>query len=287
MENVPVVKNETQEIALTNDDVRKYFCENATEKEMALFINVSKINNLNPFKREVYLVKYGTYPASIITGFETYLKRAERTGKLVGWKTWTEGDDTSNLKACIEIERKDWVKPFYHEVEYSEYVAKTKEGNVTKFWKEKPKTMLKKVAMAQGFRFAFPDELAGLPYTREELNNLDIQEISPKHIKSSKPTVAMPQEIKQEEPEKVIEEEKISLDEQKPAPTVEGSKKALQLIRDTMAKCQSLEDLKNLWQQEMKDYQARFLPSDYDRAVTSKEYFKKILTNREKAQNGK
>ena len=32
-----------------------------------------------------------------------------------------------------------------------------------------PNFMLKKVAIAQGFRLAFPDELGGLPYLAEEL----------------------------------------------------------------------------------------------------------------------
>ena len=36
-------------------------------------------------------------------------------------------------------------------------------------WKEKPVTMIKKVAIVQGFRMAFPDEFGGMPYTAEEL----------------------------------------------------------------------------------------------------------------------
>ena len=35
--------------------------------------------------------------------------------------------------------------------------------------------MIKKVAIAQGFRLAFPDELAGMPYTADEIDENEIQ----------------------------------------------------------------------------------------------------------------
>jgi len=54
-------------------------------------------------------------------------------------------------------------------VYYNEYVQRTKEGRPTKFWADKPYTMIKKVAMAQGFRLCFSDELGGMPYTADEL----------------------------------------------------------------------------------------------------------------------
>jgi hypothetical protein len=39
--------------------------------------------------------------------------------------------------------------------------------------------MIKKVAMAQGFRLCFSDELGGMPYTAEELNAMDAETIQP------------------------------------------------------------------------------------------------------------
>ena len=36
-----------------------------------------------------------------------------------------------------------------------------------------PKTMLKKVAVSQAFRLAFPDEMAGLPYIVEEIQHVE------------------------------------------------------------------------------------------------------------------
>jgi len=166
---------------ITKEDVKRFICKDATDNEIALFIKIANLNKLNPFKRELYLVKYGDNPAQIVTGYEVYLKRAERTKLYNGFKVWIEGR-VPDMKACVEIYRKDWDKPLYHEVDYSEYVGRTKSGNITRFWLTKPKTMLKKVVLGQAFRFAFPDDLAGLPYTTDEIDSIDSSRISKEHI---------------------------------------------------------------------------------------------------------
>jgi phage recombination protein Bet len=148
-----------------------------TEQEKINFLNISQAFGLNPFKREIYCSKYGNQ-TSIIVGYETYIKRAERSGQLDGWNVVTEGKvEDKSLKAIITIYRKDRKYPFVHEVYYSEYVQVTRDNVVTKFW-QKSFTMIKKVAMAQGFRLCFSDELGGIPYTKEEMpevETLDIQ----------------------------------------------------------------------------------------------------------------
>lgn len=66
------------------------------------------------------------------------------------------------MKAVIEIHRKDFTGPFRHEV----YLAEYKQD--TQIWRTKPVTMIKKVAVAQGFRLAFPTEFGSMPYIQEE-----------------------------------------------------------------------------------------------------------------------
>jgi len=187
---------------ITKEDVKKLISADATDKEIAIFLQIAKLNKLNPFKREIYLVKYQNQPAHIVTGYETYLKRAERSGKYAGFKVWTEGEG-NGLKACIEVRRKDWEQPLYHEVEYSEYAQRKKDGSLTRFWKEKPKTMLKKVVISQAFRYAFPDELAGMPCISEEMpiDNGDSQKTS------SKIEELQPPKAKKETPQSFIESE--------------------------------------------------------------------------------
>lgn len=138
-----------------------------TPQEKTQFVNVAVAYKLNPFKREIYCNPYETKHGrklSIITGYEVYLKRAERIGDLDGWKVTTSGNvKDGSLKAQIVIHRKSWKQPFEHEVELAEYDQKRS------VWLDKPVTMLKKVVTAQGFRLAFPDELGGMPYTADEL----------------------------------------------------------------------------------------------------------------------
>jgi phage recombination protein Bet len=144
-----------------------------SEGEKDTFLQIAKAYNLNPFKREIHVSKYGNQ-MSIITGYEVYIKRAERTGQLDGWEIKTEGSVNDNsLKAILTIHRKDRQHPFVWEVNYSEYVQ-LKDGKPNKFW-QKAHTMTKKVAISQGFRLCFSDELGGMPYTSDEIQTEDTE----------------------------------------------------------------------------------------------------------------
>ena len=142
--------------------------------EQSQFIDICKAYGLNPIKREVYGIKYGTN-FNLIVGYEVYIKRAERTGMLNGWKAWVEGSG-NNMVAKIVINRKDWAKPFEHEVYFEEY------NQNNNMWRTKPRTMLKKVVIAQGFRMCFTEVLGGIPYTADELPDMEQHErdITPK-----------------------------------------------------------------------------------------------------------
>jgi phage recombination protein Bet len=175
------------------------------ENQRLLFIKTAKLYNLNPIKREIYATAYydkktGKYNMAIIVGYEVYLKRAERSGKLSGWKSWTTGSiKTGDLTGHIAIQRKDWKMVFEYEVDYNEFVQKKFDGTITKFWKEKPKFMIKKVTEATGFRKCFSDELGGMPYTADELPE---EMTTPINITPDKPKI----EKKKPEPTGPIEE---------------------------------------------------------------------------------
>ena len=163
-------------IPLTKDNIVKLVNPHASPEEVALFLNVCAMFQLNPFKREIYLIKYDPKDkASFVVAYEVYLKRADRTNKWAGMASGTIDDPKTGIpvKAWAKVFRRDWPQPLEHEVYYTEYVQYAKDGKggkyVTKFWREKPRTMLKKVAIAQAFRLAFPDEMGSLPYTAEEM----------------------------------------------------------------------------------------------------------------------
>lgn len=153
-----------------------------TANETKNFLKLCILHQLNPFKREIYITKYGNQQATIITGYEVYIKRAELSGRLNGYKTTVEPcmsfsvDKKGNLrkkedlKATVIIYRKDFDHPFEHSVKLSEYIGRKRDGEVTKFWLKMPETMLKKVAISQGFRLCFNEVLGGMPYTKEEMN---------------------------------------------------------------------------------------------------------------------
>lgn len=236
---------------------------NLTPAEEKQFIEISQAFGLNPFKREIYASKYGS-SFSIIVGFETYIKRAERSGRLSGWNVRTEGEVNyqdiakSRIKAIITIYRKDWEYPFTHEVYFEEYAQKTKDGYLNRFWKEKPLTMIKKVAMAQGFRLCFSDELGGLPYTSEEIGvfteSLDVtpspvQTVAPAAIPSNLPA---PENLgksgKMDKPKKKKEKiEEVKAERyQEENPNLELSIE-FEKIQDQIDKAETIDDLKTIY----------------------------------------
>jgi len=72
-----------------------------------------------------------------------------------------------------EMIRVLWHSSFLHEVYWKEAVQKKHDSTPTSFWTKQPRFQLKKVAVSQGFRLAFPDELGGLPYDASELPNAE------------------------------------------------------------------------------------------------------------------
>lgn len=168
-------------------------------KEKAMFVNMAKDYGLNPFKREIYCTVYGegqNRQCSIITGYEVYLKRAERIGKLDGWNTTEMGnikDGTFAVKVIIY--RKDWSHPFEHTVYYAEVKQTKKDGSLNKFWATKPRFMTKKVAIAQAFRLCFPDEFGGMPYTNDEMGEDEIKEVEVKTVQDHNPIEVETKEV--------------------------------------------------------------------------------------------
>lgn len=161
---VPTIQPETKENL--KDEIQTFILGGELSKKLSptqkdLCIKTSLAFNLNPLKREVHFIPYNN-DIKIVVGYEVYLKRAERTGKLNGWSVDIKGQG-NDMKAVVTINRKDWEKPFTHETYYTEA------RQSSPIWLKMPRFMLKKVAVAQAFRLAFPEEMGGLPYMPEEI----------------------------------------------------------------------------------------------------------------------
>lgn len=161
-----------------------------TTGEFKTFVEIGRATGLNPFLREIWAVKYKNNPASIFIGRDGYRKSAQ-THKDYEHHTVDAVYDNDefefmdgkvrhkyNLKDrgslvgayCI-VQRKGAKLPAFNYVEYGEY--KQPFG----VWIQKPATMIKKVAEAQGLRGSFQELFAG---TYEESENWQAEEVKKK-----------------------------------------------------------------------------------------------------------
>ena len=168
-------------VELTAQDIKSYVCENATDKEVGLFLAHCAAHKLDPIgSKDAYLVKYGSAPASIITGYQVFNRRARNFPDYAGIRSGVvtlkpngqvqhkQGSavypdiDGKLLGGWAEVYVKGWQAPAYVEVSMSDY--STGKSN----WSKMPGVMIEKVAKASAWRLAYPSEFSGM-YTAEEM----------------------------------------------------------------------------------------------------------------------
>ena len=143
--------------------MRDMCAKGATDNEFLVMMELASRYQLDPFSKQIWLIKYGDNPAQIFAGRDGYLAIAHRSGVFDGMKTGTRKEDNETIGWC-EVHRKDMKYPFVAEVKLSEY------STGKNLWKDKPETMIKKVAQAQALRQAF--NISGL-YSPEEIDTGD------------------------------------------------------------------------------------------------------------------
>lgn len=177
------------QITLTPETVKNYLVsgdkDRVTTQEVVMFMNLCQHNCLDPWLREAYLIKFGSEPATIVAAKEAYTKRAECNeqfnGQEAGIILLNEETNEINYRkgsfklpnetlvgGYAEVWRKDRGHSYRIEVSLDEYMGKKKDGNPTMIWRTKPATMIRKVALVQALREAFPGNLGGA-YTAEEV----------------------------------------------------------------------------------------------------------------------
>lgn len=180
------------------EEIRKLFAPSLTEMEFQFFVGLGKASGLNPFTREIWAIKYDkNAPAQVFIGRDGYRKAAQahieydyhqsdsvyendkfevvngevkhgysltNRGKLIG-------------AYCIAKRHKS-SRPLYVFVELSEY------STGKSVWRDKPSTMIKKVAESQCLRACFQDLLGGT-YGEEEMSDRSTNHDEPKQSKSN------------------------------------------------------------------------------------------------------
>ena len=167
-----------EEITLSERIVTDYLTRgsNIPRADIVQFIAICKYNRLNPFLNEAYLVKYGSDPAQMIVSKEALMKRAESCHSFDGLKAGLILKRGSNiveeegafllpgdtlLGGWARVYRKDREYPSTARVSLEEYDRKQAT------WNAKRATMIRKTAVVQALREAFPTQL-GAMYTAEE-----------------------------------------------------------------------------------------------------------------------
>ncbi len=135
--------------------------QGVSDLEIAKAIALARRLGLDPLRKEVHLVPFKG-SVQLVVSYLEYIKRAERSGKLDGWEVRL-GQDQLGEYAEVEIFRKDWKHP----LKWRAYLNEVKKD--TPNWKTMPLFMLRKTAIAQAFRLAFPEETQELPLEEGEI----------------------------------------------------------------------------------------------------------------------
>lgn len=179
------------------DDIKATCAKDLTNTEFKILVQMGKATGLNPYLKEIWGVKYGNNPAQIFVGRDGYRKSAQAhvlydyhtadavysndVFKVTNGEVFHEYSfkDRGVLVGgyCV-VQRKGSSKPSFVFVDIKEY---NKNQSV---WKDKPATMIKKVAEAQCLRMAFQELFSGT-YHEDEEYTLTKAEMSdkPKGIK--------------------------------------------------------------------------------------------------------
>lgn len=177
--------DDNRELSLTAQDVVGLVCPQATPTEVELFLRYCQAHRLDPIgTKDAYLIKYGGAPATMVTGYQVFNRRAKsfpsyrgiKSGVVVMREGRVERRRGSAVYAQLgeellggwaEVYVEGWEAPVYNEValtDYSKPDAKGRNG-----WAKMPSVMIEKVAKANAWRTAYPDEFGGM-YTSEEMD---------------------------------------------------------------------------------------------------------------------
>lgn len=180
------VAGETVELA--PETVKNYLVRgngNVTDQEVLMFMNLCHYQKLNPFINEAYLIKFGTAPAQIVVSKEAFMKRAESHEEFKGFEAGIVYEIDGELKEVTgaikprnaelvggwcKVYRSDREKPIEVKVAFDEF------NKNQSTWKDQPMNMIRKVAIVNALREAFPQTL-GAMYTEEEENKSQTDDI--------------------------------------------------------------------------------------------------------------
>ena len=166
-------------VKLSADVVRNFLVSGngrITDSEAMMFISLCRYQHLNPFLNEAYLVKFGNSPAQQIVSKEAFMKRAEQNPHFKGMQAGcivVRNNEVIETKGAFvlpkdelvggwaTVKRDDRDLPITVQISFNEF----SKGQST--WKSMPANMIRKTAIVNCLREAFPNDL-GAMYTEED-----------------------------------------------------------------------------------------------------------------------
>jgi phage recombination protein Bet len=143
------------------ETIKQTVAKGANDAQLALFLEVCRSRNLDPFTRQVFYT-----PQGIIVSIDGFRAIAERTGAYAPGPTRFEYDANGGLVAAHVTIRK-FVAGTWFDLEESAYYEEYKGSSP--IWRSKPRVMLSKCAESRALRRGFSSELSGL-YESSELD---------------------------------------------------------------------------------------------------------------------
>lgn len=163
-------------------------------QEAVNFMQLCKYSELNPFLNEAYLIKFSNdKPADMVVSKEAFMKRAERQSSYKGNKAGVvvldkdgelverEGTIYSKneelLGGWAKVFRSDREEPTYISINFQEFAKYKFNGDLQATWSQMPANMIRKSALVNALREAYPDQL-GAMYTEDEPNPTEIKQVA-------------------------------------------------------------------------------------------------------------
>ncbi len=159
-----------EQIKLIHDTVAK----GTTNAEFGLFLYQAWRLDLDPLTKEIWCVKYGNEPAAIFASFSGIQKKAMKSGEWDGYEISMDPPVLKNgeypQSVTCTMYRKGVSHPVVFTARWAEFARYKKDGTLQSNWQSMPTIMLRKCAIANAIRQAFPDHVGSI-YTPEEMPN--------------------------------------------------------------------------------------------------------------------